>query len=217
MLLVLMFSIFHRNHSLTVSLFRNQFVPVGFVGGVLALLSLRCDLLLPLLDKLVSRLLPIPHTLNPPLFMNPNTSGRSRSKGSLALELLRPSSSKNEGYVEVVGRVGPGEEPRVSGPKSKDTALERRCESEKGDSVERIEARELSLLREEMTVERYGLVSESARNDDMPLSILGDMADTKPESIVLELLGWCCNVRSIACCCCESLVDVTLRVRECRL
>jgi hypothetical protein len=154
MLLVLMFSIFHRNHSLTVSLFRNQFVPVGFVGGVLALLSLRCDLLLPLLDKLVSRLLPIPHTLNPPLFMNPNTSGRSRSKGSLALELLRPSSSKNEGYVEVVGRVGPGEEPRVSGPKSKDTALERRCESEKGDSVERIEARELSLLREEMTVER---------------------------------------------------------------
>jgi hypothetical protein len=34
-----------------------------------------------------------------------------------------------DGYIDVVGRVGPGDEPmKWSGPKSKDMALEERCD-----------------------------------------------------------------------------------------
>lgn len=52
--------------------------------------------------------------------MSPRISGLSRSKGSLALDILRFSSRMYEGKAEVVGRVGPASEPNDSGPKSND-------------------------------------------------------------------------------------------------
>lgn len=92
------------------------------------LLSLPKLLPLTLRDKLVSLLAVRPS------FISPSSSGLSRSNGSLALDILRFSSSMYDGKAEVVGRVGPDSDPEDSGPKSNDIDLDDRYESEKGDS-----------------------------------------------------------------------------------
>lgn len=120
-------------------------------------------------------------------FIRARISGRSRSNGSEALELL---SSRYDGYAEVTGLVGPGDELRFSGSELKES-LEMRAESPKGDSAELFEVRNELPPPDENTVERCHCRngSDSGRNPGPPstCSSRGDLAETNPES-TLDLL-----------------------------
>jgi hypothetical protein len=159
--------------------------------GVVTAARLCLDLLLrfePLRVMLVSRLAIVFVQCG---FIRPQISGRSRSKGSESRDCR---SSRYEGYADVTGLVGPGEELRTGESLRKENC-DMRASSLKGDSSDDLEDRtELPSILDDCTVDSrhcfIGSASAFAPSSSSSCSMSGDLAETKPES-TLDLLGWC--------------------------